>query len=74
MNNKIITYLELHLFELKCNFIIFLITFFYIFTICFYFSNQLIYLFVKILINNNMLKYFIYLNLIQNSLPLNESI
>lgn len=62
-NNKIITYLELHLFELKCNFFIFLITFFYLFSICFYFSNQLIYLFVKILIKSNMLKYFIFTNI-----------
>lgn len=62
-NNKIITYLELHLFELKCNFFIFIITFIYIFSICFYFSDQIIYLFVKKLIKVNLLKYFIFTNI-----------
>nr|AAW67096.1 SecY-independent transporter protein [Phytophthora infestans]AEP41190.1 SecY [Phytophthora infestans]AEP41203.1 SecY [Phytophthora infestans]AEP41205.1 SecY [Phytophthora infestans]AEP41220.1 SecY [Phytophthora infestans] len=61
--NKIITYLQLHLFELKYNFIIFLITFFYLFIISYYFSDQLIYLLVNNLLNKNMLKYFIFTNI-----------
>ena len=62
-NNKIITYLQLHLFELKYNFSVSLISFFYIFLISYYFSDQLIFLFIKILINKNMLKYFIFTNI-----------
>ena len=61
--NKIITYLHLHLFELKYNFFIFLITFFYLLIISYYFSDQLIYLFVNNLLNKNMLKYFIFTNI-----------
>nr|AEP41273.1 SecY [Phytophthora nicotianae] len=61
--NKIITYLQLHLFELKYNFIILLITFFYLFLISYYFSDQLIYLLVTNLLNKNMLKYFIFTNI-----------
>nr|AFQ02430.1 SecY [Phytophthora katsurae]AFQ02431.1 SecY [Phytophthora katsurae]AFQ02433.1 SecY [Phytophthora katsurae] len=61
--NKIITYLQLHLFELKYNFFILLITFFYIFLISYYFSDQLIYLLVNNLLNQNMLKYFIFTNI-----------
>nr|AEP41231.1 SecY [Phytophthora iranica] len=61
--NKIITYLQLHLFELKYNFIILLITFFYLFLISYYFSDQLIYLLVNNLLNKNMLKYFIFTNI-----------
>jgi Sec-independent protein secretion pathway component TatC len=61
--NKIITYLQLHLFELKYNFVIILITFFYIFIISYYFSDQLIYLLVNNLLNKNMLKYFIFTNI-----------
>nr|YP_009707700.1 Sec-independent protein translocase component TatC [Phytophthora sansomeana]AEP41324.1 SecY [Phytophthora sansomeana]QES94838.1 Sec-independent protein translocase component TatC [Phytophthora sansomeana] len=61
--NKIITYLQLHLFELKYNFFIILITFFYLFIISYYFSDQLIYLLVTNLLNQNMLKYFIFTNI-----------
>nr|AEP41129.1 SecY [Phytophthora cinnamomi var. parvispora] len=60
---KIITYLQLHLFELKYNFFILLITFFYLFIISYYFSDQLIYLLVTNLLNKNMLKYFIFTNI-----------
>nr|YP_010990710.1 Sec-independent protein translocase component TatC [Phytophthora meadii]AEP41246.1 SecY [Phytophthora meadii]WOX01665.1 Sec-independent protein translocase component TatC [Phytophthora meadii] len=63
MKNKIITYLQLHLFELKYNFFILLITFFYLFIISYYFSDQLIYLLVNNLLNQNMLKYFIFTNI-----------
>nr|DAZ88998.1 TPA_asm: sec-independent transporter protein [Phytophthora sp. SKS-2017] len=63
MKNKIITYLQLHLFELKYNFFIILITFFYLFIISYYFSDQLIYLLVNNLLNQNMLKYFIFTNI-----------
>ena len=59
-NTKIKNYLQLHLFELKYNFIIFFITFFYLFFVSYYFSNQLIYIFINILTNNNLLKYFIF--------------
>lgn len=62
-NTKIKNYLQLHLFELKYNFIIFLITFLYLFFVSYYFSNQLIYLFINILTNNNILKYFIFTNI-----------
>ena len=62
-NNKITTYLQLHLFELKYNFFILLITFSYIFIISYYFSNQLIYLLINILINKDLLKYFIFTNI-----------
>jgi sec-independent protein translocase protein TatC len=61
--NKIITYLQLHLFELKYNFFIIFITFSYLFIISYYFSDQLIYLFVNNLLNKNMLKYFIFTNI-----------
>nr|AEP41175.1 SecY [Phytophthora lacustris] len=61
--NKIITYLQLHLFELKYNFFIILITFFYLLIISYYFSDQLIYLFVNNLLNKDMLKYFIFTNI-----------
>nr|AXU39041.1 SecY [Phytophthora taxon juncus] len=61
--NKINTYLQLHLFELKYNIFILLITFFYIFIISYYFSDQLIYLLVNTLLNKNMLKYFIFTNI-----------
>nr|AEP41247.1 SecY [Phytophthora cf. meadii 1 FM-2011] len=63
MKNKIITYLQLHLFELKYNFFILLITFFYLFIISYYFSDQLIYLLVNNLLNQNMLQYFIFTNI-----------
>ena len=52
--NKIVTYLQLHLFELKYNFLILLVTFFYLFLISYYFSDQLIYLLVNNLLNKNM--------------------
>jgi len=61
--NKIITYLQLHFLELKYNFILILITFFYLFLISYYFSDQLIYLLVNNLLNKNMLKYFIFTNI-----------
>nr|AFQ02381.1 SecY [Phytophthora cuyabensis]AFQ02382.1 SecY [Phytophthora cuyabensis] len=61
--NKIQTYLQLHLFELKYNFIIICITFLYLFIISYYFSDQLIYLLVNNLINKNMLKYLIFTNI-----------
>lgn len=61
--NQIITYLQLHLFELKYNFFILLIAFCYLFIISYYFSDQLIYLFVNNLLNKNMLKYFIFTNI-----------
>nr|AEP40978.1 SecY [Phytophthora austrocedri]AFQ02358.1 SecY [Phytophthora austrocedri] len=61
--NKIITYLQLHLFELKYNFFIILIIFFYLFIISYYFSDQLIYLLVNNLLNQNILKYFIFTNI-----------
>nr|AEP41240.1 SecY [Phytophthora sp. 'lagoariana']AFQ02467.1 SecY [Phytophthora sp. FM-2012]AFQ02436.1 SecY [Phytophthora sp. 'lagoariana']AFQ02437.1 SecY [Phytophthora sp. 'lagoariana']AFQ02438.1 SecY [Phytophthora sp. 'lagoariana'] len=61
--NKIKTYLQLHLFELKYNFIIICITFLYLFIISYYFSDQLIYLLVNNLITKNMLKYLIFTNI-----------
>lgn len=61
--NKIKTYLQLHLFELKYNFIIICLTFLYLFIISYYFSDQLIYLLVNNLINKNMLKYLIFTNI-----------
>ena len=63
MNHKIITYLQVHLYELKYNLIIFLFTFFYLFLICYFFSDQLIFLFSKKLIQSSMLKYFIFTNI-----------
>ena len=61
--NKTMTYLQLHLYELKYNFIIILINFFYICLIAYYFSDQLIYLLVSNLINQDMLRYFICTNI-----------
>ena len=61
--NKIITYLHLHLYELKYNFFVILTAFFYLFMISYYFSDQLIYLLVNNLLNRNMLKYFIFTNI-----------
>nr|AEP41235.1 SecY [Phytophthora kernoviae]AEP41236.1 SecY [Phytophthora kernoviae]AEP41237.1 SecY [Phytophthora kernoviae]AEP41238.1 SecY [Phytophthora kernoviae]UXG56209.1 SecY-independent transporter protein [Phytophthora kernoviae] len=61
--NKIVTYLQLHLFELKYNFFILFFTFFYLFIISYYFSDQLIFLLVNTLLNKNMLKYFIFTNI-----------
>lgn len=62
-NHKITTYLQLHLFELKYNFFILLIALLYLFTVSYYFSNQLIYLLINILINKDLLKYFIFTNI-----------
>lgn len=62
-NTKIKNYLQLHLFELKYNFIIFSITFFYLFFVSYYFSNQLIYIFINIFKNSDFLKYFIFTNI-----------
>nr|AUQ44107.1 SecY [Phytophthora cyperi] len=61
--NKIIIYLQLHLFELKTYILISLISFFYLFFISYYFSDQLIYLLINNLLNKNMLKYFIFTNI-----------
>ena len=61
--NKIINYLQLHLLELKYNFFILFITFFYLFIISYFFSDQLIFLLVNNLLNKNMLKYFIFTNI-----------
>ena len=61
--NKIMTYLQIHLYELKYNSIVVLINFFYIFIISYYFSDQLVYLLVSNLINHDMLKYFIFTNI-----------
>nr|AFQ02388.1 SecY [Phytophthora gallica]AFQ02389.1 SecY [Phytophthora gallica] len=61
--NKIVTYLQLHLFELKYNCLILFITFAYLFIVSYYFSDQLIYLLVTNLLNKNMLKYFIFTNI-----------
>jgi sec-independent protein translocase protein TatC len=63
MNPQFITYLELHIFELKCNFLTFFTTFLSLFLICFYFSNQIIYILIKNLIKLNLLKYFIFTNI-----------
>ena len=60
---NLITYLQLHLYELKYNFLIFLITFIYIFLISYYFSNQLIYILVNTLLHKKMLNYFIFTNI-----------
>ena len=62
-NTKIKNHFQLHLFELKYNFIVFFITFFYLFIVSYYFSNQLIYLFINILTYSNILKYFIFTNI-----------
>ena len=63
IKKKILSYLHLHFFELKYNFFIILITFFCLFSVSYYFSDQLIYLFVNNLLNKNMLKYFIFTNI-----------
>nr|AVN67202.1 SecY [Bremia sonchicola] len=57
------TYLQLHLYELKYNIITVLVNFFYILLIAYYFSDQLIYLLVNNLIKHDMLKYFICTNI-----------
>ena len=59
-NTILITYFKLHFIELKYNFIIFCFSFLYIFFICSYFSDQIIYIFIKPLFIINKLKYFIY--------------
>lgn len=61
--NKIITHLQLHLLELKYTLITFLISFFYIFLISYYFSDQLIYLLVNNLLGKEILEYFIFTNI-----------
>ena len=60
---KIITYLQLHLLELKYNFFLILLLFFSLFCISYYFSDQLIYLFVNQLLTKKMLNYFIFTNI-----------
>ncbi len=57
------TNLQIHLQEFKHHFIIFLLTFIYLFFICYYFSDQLIFLFSKKLVQSNLLKYFIFTNI-----------
>jgi sec-independent protein translocase protein TatC len=64
MKKSITIYLQLHFLELKYNFFISLITFIYLFTICYYFSDQLIYLIIKTLLDLKILKYFIFNNII----------
>ena len=63
MKKKIITYLQLHLLELKYNCFFFSLLFIYLFSICFFFSDQLIYLFVKKLLQYQVLKHFIFTNI-----------
>ena len=64
MKKKLLkTYLELHLLELKYNLFILSVGMFYLFTVSYYFSDQLIYLLVNNLLNKNMLKYFIFTNI-----------
>ncbi len=59
MNNSI-SYLKLHFLELKYNLIIFSFSFLFIFLNCSFFTDQLIYIFIKPLLNITHLKYFIY--------------
>ena len=63
MKNKVVTYLQLHFLELKYNFFIYLFLYIYLFLTCYYFSDQLIFLFIKILMKSNTLKYFIFTNI-----------
>lgn len=63
MKKQFLTYFQLHLIELKFNFIIILYLFTYLFIINYYFSDQLIFLFTKKLIQSNLLKYFIFTNI-----------
>jgi Sec-independent protein secretion pathway component TatC len=60
-----ITYLKLHIFELKYNFFFLIISFLYLFLICSFFSDQILYLFIKPLLKLTNLKYFIYTNIIE---------
>ena len=64
MKKSIIIYLQLHFLELKLNFFVSLITFIYLFLICYNFSDQLIYLIIKTLLKLKILKYFIFNNII----------
>lgn len=57
------TNFQIHLQEFKHHFIIFLLTFIYLFFICYYFADQLIFSFSKKLIQSNLLKYFIFTNI-----------
>ena len=57
------TNLQIHLQEFKHHLIIFLLTFIYLFFICYYFSDQLIFLFSKKLVQSSLLKYFIFTNI-----------
>ena len=59
-NSTLITYFKLHFIELKYNFIIFSFSFLFIFLICSLYTDQIIYLFIKPLLNITELKYFIY--------------
>ena len=63
MKKQFLTYFQLHLIELKFNFIIIFYLFIYLLTINYYFSDQLIFLFTKKLIQSNLLKYFIFTNI-----------
>jgi Sec-independent protein secretion pathway component TatC len=58
------TFLQLHYIELKYNIIVSIITFFYLFFICCSFSNQLIFLFIKIILKYNFFNYFIFTNIL----------
>ena len=57
---QMVHYFEIHFHELMRHGISFLFSFCYIFCVCYYFSNQLIYLFVHVLIQSETLKYFIF--------------
>ena len=53
-------YFQLHLIELKYNIYLFFFSFFFLFLVCYYFSNQLIFLFIKPFILYDFFQYFIY--------------
>ena len=59
-NINLITYFKLHFIELKFNLFLFFFSNIFIFLICSYYSDQIIYLFIKPLFILNKLKYFIY--------------
>lgn len=68
MKKQFITHFQLHLIELKHNFIVYIFLYIYLFFISYYFSDQLIYLFTKKLIQSNLLKYFIFTNITEKVL------
>jgi len=59
-NFAFITYFKLHFIELKYNFIIFSFSFFFLFLICSFSTDQILYLVIKPLLKITTLKYFIY--------------